>query len=100
MVDENKIIEINDEKLEKVTGGTEVPVSSLSEIKKGDVVYIKNSLVDGLFCLVSISELGSYKFAQYIPNEYVDFAYHASTIVAGCTIKIVSHDDAFAEMND
>ena len=92
--------ELSLEDLEKVTGGTEVPVSSLSEIKKGDVVYIKNSLVDGLFCLVSISELGSYKFAQYIPNEYVDFAYHASTIVAGCTIKIVSHDDAFAEMND
>lgn len=99
MVENNKTIELNDESLEKVNGGSNVAITRLTDLAIGDIVDITYSLTSGPHCLVSISEYKAYKFVQYIPNQYVDNAIRFAVIPDGLSMIKIGHDDHFALMN-
>ena len=103
MSKENKTVELKDEELEKVNGGS-LPdqKGKILNITEGDVVNISGYIngFDGVYCLVSINEYNAHKFVKYTQGaKYVDDSIRFSTIPNGVTITIIGHDDEFVFYN-
>lgn len=104
MLEDNTIVELKDEKLEKVNGSTSIANegASLSSITIEDVVEISGYIsgFDGRYCLVSINEYGAYKFVKYQKGaKYIDDAIRFATILENVVITKIGHDDEFVKYN-
>ena len=104
MSEENKIVELNDEDLEKVNGGGALTYQNGKEfsVAIGDVVNVSGYIngFDGAYCLVHINEYNAHKFVKYTQGaKYVEKAISFSTIPSGVTITKIGHDDEFVVYN-
>ena len=96
--------ELNDEQLKTVTGGAGASKNSiLSTLVVGDVVSMEKNegyKLSGLYCLVSISNVGRYKFIEYTKGgRYIENGISFTELPEYTTIAKVGHDDEFPKYN-
>ena len=105
MLEGKNVVELNDEVLDKVSGGNagesnEITITSLSQLAVGDIVSVENYIVTGEFCYVLKFESGRYKLVKYTKGlKWVDNAISFQTIPSGAILKKVGHDDQFVADN-